>query len=60
MCKGKEERDMRTAVNKLSERNVPRKPKNNRKNLLSSATDETIKITNYITKKQRGLGNLTY
>lgn len=60
MCKDdKEEKDMLAHVDERPMNNVLRRPKNKRTNLLSSATDETFKTLNEITKKQRGLSNLT-
>ncbi len=56
----KGDEDMLAHADKISSQNALRKPKIKRTNLLSSSTDETFKTMNEISKKQRGLSNLTY
>lgn len=60
MCENKEEKDMLAHVDEISIDKVLRKPKNKRTNLLSSATEKTFNTMNELTKKNRGLSNLTY
>lgn len=55
-----EKKAMLPQVDKPPMNSVSGKSKNKRTNLLSSATEETLKTVNEMTKKQRGLSNLTY
>lgn len=60
MCKNEEEKEMLAQIENVDVKNTLRKPKRKRTNLLSSATDDTFKIMNEISKKNRGISNLTH
>jgi hypothetical protein len=55
----KGDEDMLARVHEASA-SALRKPRRKRTSLLSSATDETFKEMNELTKRNRGLSNLTY
>lgn len=52
--------DMLARVDEFPENVISRKQKREKTNLLASAQEETFKTMNELTKRNRGLSNLTY